>query len=178
MAPGYDSDDETVCAQPLRVYREAIRNYFKIRNSWDCYFTPDESGDATKPVDEYQEILLRGYDEYRKKHEEQLQLITTGSFITTLAYCITQLPNTVALGLTDEMDPPCDHLSPTLVLRDKSLLPEFLSAGLKWEKTEDFEDVKLTPARILFELPIAIHKAETALRIFTSDRSHAEAAFH
>ncbi|RHZ47420.1 uncharacterized protein CDV56_100478 [Aspergillus thermomutatus] len=165
MLGGYDSDDETVCPLPLRVYREAISNYYRISRSWDRHFTPDESEDVTKSeVDEHQEILLRGYNEYCKKHEEQLQLITTGSFVIALASCISQLPNARALGFTDQVDPPYDRYNPTVVLRDKSLLPGLMSAGLEWQKIEDFEDVKLTPARILFELPISIHKAGTTLR--------------
>jgi hypothetical protein len=162
---GYESDDETVCELPLWVYREADSNYREIRNSWDSYFNSDESGGGTEPeVDEYQEILLRGHDEYRKKHEEQLQLITTGSFVTTLASCISQMPNVVSLGFTDQVEPPYDDNNPTVVLRDKSLLPGLMSAALEWQKIEDFGNVKLTPARILFELPIAIHKAGTTLR--------------
>ncbi|KAF7128516.1 hypothetical protein CNMCM5793_003304 [Aspergillus hiratsukae] len=146
---GYESDDETVCELPLWVYREAYNNYHEIRNSWDSYFNSDESDDGTEPeVDEYQEILL----------------ITTGSFVTKLAACISQMPNVVALGFTDQVDPPYDRYDPTVVLRDKSLLPGLVSAGLEWQKIEDFGDVKLTPARILFELPIAIHKAGTTLR--------------
>ncbi|RHZ53862.1 hypothetical protein CDV55_103398 [Aspergillus turcosus] len=162
---GYESDDETVCELPLWVYREALSNHSKITNSWDSYFDSDKSDDGTESeADEYMEIFVRGYNEFRKKHEEQLQLIMTGSFVTTLASCISQLPDMVALGFTDQLDPPYDRFNPTVVLRDKSLLPGLMSAGLEWQKIEDFGDVKLTPARILFELPIAIHKAGTTLR--------------
>lgn len=37
---GYDSDDETVCELPLRVYREAMNNYRDIRLSWDADLPP------------------------------------------------------------------------------------------------------------------------------------------
>ncbi|KAF7176380.1 hypothetical protein CNMCM7691_002509 [Aspergillus felis] len=160
---GHESDDETVCP-----YQEAISNYYKICRSWDCYFNSDESDendDVTESeADEHMEILVRGYSKYRKKHEEQLHLITTGSFVTTLASCISQLPNTVALGFTDEMEQLYDWRQPTVLLRDTSLLPGMMSAALMWSKIEDLGDVKLTPARILFDLPVAIHKAGIKLR--------------
>ncbi|GIK04011.1 hypothetical protein Aspvir_008086 [Aspergillus viridinutans] len=168
---GHESDDETVCPLPLRVYREATSNYGKISWSWDSYFDSDESDEndktdhvAESEADEHMEILVRGYTEYRKKHEEQLQLITTGSFVTTVASCISQLPSMVALGFTDKMERLFDWNNPTVVLRDKSLLPGMLSAALEWQKIEDFGDFKLAPARILLELPVAIHKAGVKLR--------------
>ncbi|GFF32158.1 conserved hypothetical protein [Aspergillus udagawae] len=165
----YESDDETVWPPPLTVYREAIRKYDKISRSWDSYFNSDESdGDddvAESEADEHMEIFVRGYNEYRKKHEEQLHLITTGSFITTLTSCISQLPNTVILGFTDEMERLYyDRHDPTILLRDKSLLPGMMSRALEWSIIEELGNVKLTPARILFDLPVAVHEAGIKLR--------------
>ncbi|PKX90737.1 uncharacterized protein P174DRAFT_514751 [Aspergillus novofumigatus IBT 16806] len=165
------------CPPQLREYREAKRNYDKICRSWDAYFDSDESDQndavAEAEADEHMEIFVRGYNEYCKKHEEQLQLITSGSFVTTLASCISQLPNTITLGFTDEMEPLYDRDNPTVLLRDTSLLPGMMSAALEWEKIDDLRhgnyrlltrDAKLMPARLLFDLPVAIHKAGSKLR--------------
>jgi hypothetical protein len=173
---GYESG-ETVCPEDQSEYGEAKRNYHKICDSWDAYFYSDE-GDknddvAEAEVDEHVEIFVRGYNEYCKKHEEQLQLITSGSFVTTLASCISQLPKTITLGFTDKMEPLFDWYNPSILLRDTSLLPGKMSAALEWEKIDDLRHggypllergAKLTPARILFDLPVAIHKAGIKLR--------------
>lgn len=127
--------------------------------------TPNKDIDVDEPLMlEYQKILRRGHQEYRQKHEEQLQLITTGSFVRILASCIFRMPNAIALGFSDKMDPPYDPFNPTVVLRDKTLLPGLMNAALQWDKIEDFQDAKLVPARILSELPIALHKAGSILR--------------
>jgi hypothetical protein len=175
---GFDSDDELVCELPKRVYRASTRYCSIISRSWDDYFNSDESDEneenddiTESEADEYMEILVNGYNEYLKKHNEQLQLIMTGSFVTTVASCIYQIPNVVALGFTDEVNLPYYRFNPLILPRDKSLLPDFLSAALEWKAIEDVNDtkltpgdVKLTPARILFELPIAIHKTGATLR--------------
>ncbi|EAW19534.1 uncharacterized protein NFIA_026080 [Aspergillus fischeri NRRL 181] len=176
---GNESDDETEGREDLREYREATRNHDKVRSSWDAYFHSDESDEndenddvAEAEADEHMGILVRGYNEYCKKHEEQLQLITSGSFVTMLARCISQLPNTVTLGFTDEMEPLYDRNNWTILMRDMSLLPGMMSAALQWEKIDNLRhgndlltrDAKLTPARILFDLPVAIHKSGIKLR--------------
>ncbi|KAH1337978.1 hypothetical protein KXV68_001653 [Aspergillus fumigatus] len=174
---GYELDDETDCLEDKREFREAKRNYQKICRSWDAYFSTDESDEnddvAEAEADEHMEILIRAYNEYCKKHEEQLQLITSGAFVTALAACISQLPNTVTLGFTDEMEPLYDWDNPTIVLGDTSLLPGMMSAALRWEKIDNLRhgndpvltrDARFTPARILFDLPVAIHKAGIKLR--------------
>jgi hypothetical protein len=175
---GYESD-ETVCPEDQSEYGEAKRNYHKICDSWDAYFYSDEGDEnddvAEAEVDEHMEIFVRCYNEYCKKHEEQLQLITSGSFVTTLASCISQLPKTITLGFTDKMGPLFDWDNPTILLRDTSLLPGMMSAALQWERINDLRhgnyplltrDANLTPARILFDLPVAIHKAGIKLRYF------------
>ncbi|GFF70303.1 hypothetical protein IFM60648_03138 [Aspergillus lentulus] len=173
---GYSSDDETD-PEDLSEYAEARHNYHKICDSWDSYFHSDESDEnddvAEAEADEHMEIFVQGYNEYCKKHEEQLQLITSGSFVTTLASCISQLPKTITLGFTDKMEPLFDWYNPSILLRDTSLLPAKMSAALEWEKIDNLRhgnypllerDAKLTPARILFDLPAAIHKAGIKLR--------------
>jgi hypothetical protein len=177
---GHKSDDQTACPLDLTGYQEAKRNYGKLSRSWDDYFYSDESDENDKnadvneaEADECIEILVQAYNEYLKKHEEQLQLITSGSFVTTLASCISQLPNTITLDFTDEMEPLYDRDNPIILLRDTSLLPGMMSAALEWEKIDNLRhgnhplltrDAKLTPARILFDLPVAIHKAGVKLR--------------
>lgn len=139
---------------PMSVFREAAHNAWKIRFAW----INENVSDAQSFI--YQEIFRRGYEEYCQKHKEQVQLIETGSFVNSLTSCICRLQNTPAFAFLDEPDRKYEPHNPTVALRDMDKLSQFVLKPQSWRVIESIDaDADLLPARILFELPVALHKA-------------------
>jgi hypothetical protein len=125
----------------------------------------------------YQEILRTGYQEFREKHREQRQLLESQSFVRTLASCLVRMPNTRAVGFRDHEDILQEHYDePDLVL-DMAVLVRLMTIPVSWHGIKRTKDLHHLTARILSELPIAIHDAGVTLRelevgIFPSVRDH------
>ncbi|KAK3695661.1 hypothetical protein B0T22DRAFT_113990 [Podospora appendiculata] len=188
MLGGYDYDDETVCEQPYREYKEAIDNYWIIRAAWDEERIAEakERGEAAYEVDaendefgekrkgaEYLRILLEGHERYCQKHEEQHRLASDGSFVNTLAAAMVRMPRASALAFTDVIqdDKEAFFDKPTTLLTPNTeILTRFMESPLEWLDIERVDDemgegeFELTAAKILTDLPIAIHKAGIRLR--------------
>ncbi|KFY84902.1 hypothetical protein V500_08890 [Pseudogymnoascus sp. VKM F-4518 (FW-2643)] len=118
----------------------------------------------------YQEILRRGHEEYRRKHEEQFRLIMDGSFVETLASAISQMGHCLSLHILDEISgdsflKPYSY-DPTRMSTNPEEIPRFMLTPLNWETIEELKGgAELLPAKILSGLPIAIHKAGAAMPV-------------
>ncbi|OBT95245.1 hypothetical protein VE01_07590 [Pseudogymnoascus verrucosus] len=161
---GHDPDDETVCEQPLRVYNKAMADYSAIISAWDEYIGQPDVASTDEDTLKYQEILRQGHEEYKQKHKEQFRLIMDGSFVETLALAISRMRHGTSLHFVDEIGG-WDYLNrcsddPTRMSTHPDELPRLMAIPLDWRTIENLEGgAELLPAKILSELPIAIHKA-------------------
>ncbi|KAL3491858.1 hypothetical protein BJX62DRAFT_236709 [Aspergillus germanicus] len=178
--------------------------YERIKRWWfECDGDREEGAEATNDNPErekYQNLLRQSFKEFRRRHEEQLQLITSVEFVTTVASYVTRMPNLVAVAFEDTKGPRADR-GQWEKLKDTDYLAEALQDALTWEEIEDLQfepyrewvvwrvigedlqrlgvpqsedaiynrappspDTHLDPARILTELPIAVHRAGVVLR--------------
>ncbi|KAL2795539.1 hypothetical protein BJX66DRAFT_301855 [Aspergillus keveii] len=161
----------------VALYKKAHSEYRRIATSWENYVQQARDGGPLEANDEYQEILRTGYQEFREKHREQRQLLESQSFVRTLASCLVRMPNTRAVGFRDHEDiSEQDYGEPDLVL-DQALLVRLMTIPVSWHGIERTKDLRHLTARILSELPIAIHDARVTLRelevgIFPCVRDH------
>ncbi|KAL2782463.1 hypothetical protein BJX66DRAFT_320679, partial [Aspergillus keveii] len=181
--------------------------YSKIGTWWDeCASGSSEKDAAAEATSErlkYQALLRQSFREFRRRHEEQLQLITSREFVITVASCATRMPNVVALAFEDAKSR-WKVWGAWEKMKDMSYLAEALQEAVSWESIEDHQyfahdeyvreleyaeylqqigdaeaeerlsainrrvrpptDPHLVPARILTELPIAMHAAGAILR--------------
>uniref|UniRef100_A0A8H7KEP3 Uncharacterized protein n=1 Tax=Bionectria ochroleuca TaxID=29856 RepID=A0A8H7KEP3_BIOOC len=171
----YGSEEDS---QDEESFTRERKNYHDILFTWRRHETSaDQDGDdpettnhfvyKIEPVvrDEYQQILLQGHEIFRERHEAQQKLIETGLFVETIADLIRQIPNTVSLSVVDRFTfKPHQRRDMSLLLNKEELLP-FLTSPFNWSELGNMPDPpQLVPARILTELPIAIHKSGRSLR--------------
>jgi hypothetical protein len=160
----YDEDDETICKHPLRVYNKAIEHLCAASSAWKDYFNQSDVAAIDESTLRYREILRRGHEEYRRKHEEQYWLIMNGSFVGTLASAISRMRRCGSLDFVDEISETIylepSSADPTLMSTNPEELPRLMAAPFNWRTIEKVKGgAELLPAQILSELPIAIHKA-------------------
>lgn len=171
---GYDDDDETVCEQPLRVYNKAMDDYWAMTSAWDdCFLQPDVAAMGEDTL-RYREILRRGHEEYRRKHEEQFRLIMDGTFVEILASAIYRMGNCTSLRIVDEtygvsyLNP--YSYDPTRMSTNPEELPRLMVTPFDWRTIEELEGgAELLPAKIHSELPIAIYKTGAAMPVIKLD---------
>ncbi|KFY35238.1 hypothetical protein V494_06091 [Pseudogymnoascus sp. VKM F-4513 (FW-928)] len=166
---GYDENDETVCKQPLRVYNKAMKTYWGMKSAWDnCILSPDV-GAMDDDTFRYRQVLWKGHEEYRRKHEEQFKLIADGSFVETLASVISRMGSCTSLRFGDEASsrsgPSPYRNDPTLMSTDPEMLSGLMATSFDWRAIERLDGAELFPAKILSELPIAIHKAGAVMPV-------------
>jgi hypothetical protein len=89
--------------QRAEAYEDASDTCGWIRHVWEQLPNELEGEDL-----EWQKILLRGFAEYRRRHEEQLRLLTDGSFVRRVAAMLARQRHPIALTITDE----CADLGP------------------------------------------------------------------
>lgn len=147
-----------------RIFQKSIDDYSAITSAWTEYIRQPDVASTDEDTLRYQEILRQGYEEFRQKHEEQSRLIMDGSFVETLASAISRMGQFTSLYLVDEVDL-CYYVrrlagDPTRMSTHPNELPLLMAVPLDWATIEDLEGgAELPPAKILSELPIAIHKA-------------------
>lgn len=120
---------------------------------------------------------MRGYENYRNGHQEQLHLINTGSFVASLAATMAKLPLTASLifeGTKDHhrawasgfQDPTeLTEATPSLLLTWVIESCYCTGSSLSLRQIEHLElGAELLPAKILTELPITLHKTGVRLR--------------
>jgi hypothetical protein len=160
---GYYADAES----PEGIaYRDTMEHLGAIRRAWNEYLNPTNEGiNDWEGRIEYQQILCEAHEEHRRKHEEQLRLLTDGSFVSVLVSAMSRMPRSGSLVFIDD-----EHLLPRNtpdrkpnVICSKTDLSRFLRVPLCWKTVEKL-GCTLEPVGMLTELPIAIHKAGIMLR--------------
>ncbi|KFY61422.1 hypothetical protein V496_05010 [Pseudogymnoascus sp. VKM F-4515 (FW-2607)] len=146
------------------ILQKAIDDYYAITSAWTEYIRQPDVASTDEDTLRYQEILRQGYEAFRQKHEEQVRLIMDGSFVATLASAISRMRRCTSLYFVDEVHF-LDYLNrladdPSRMSTHPNELPLLMTAPLDWQTVEGLErGAELLPAKILSELPIAIHKA-------------------
>ncbi|PYI33354.1 hypothetical protein BP00DRAFT_444633 [Aspergillus indologenus CBS 114.80] len=111
---------------------------------------------------EHHAAFHRAHAGYCRAHEEQHQLFASGDFVRTVAESVGRMPNVITMGVTDHENSIMDYAR--YVEYEKEGQPEparlhtRLLDPLPWRHTEH------PPARLLFELPVALKATGCALR--------------
>ncbi|KAK0666948.1 hypothetical protein QBC41DRAFT_348353 [Cercophora samala] len=129
---------------------------------------------ADQLLDDNAQLLLRGHEEFRRLHEEQYRLVANGLFVEAVTSALKNMPHVESLAfynkrmedyysLYSKEQRPKDTFIPVLLLSNDAL-SAWLPSALSWTTAEDDCPGKghHFPARLLTELPIAIHKAKAA----------------
>lgn len=145
---------------------------------WPRRFSPRSRTSARRRVslpgadgrpDSEDDLTLRQlYDKHSLKHLEQLRHVDSGSFLATLVRSLSRMPSFSSLCIRDTPRNGSPWgTNPKLSLSSPSGHPAWLALGLPWHRVEDWIDPgarTLPPARLLTDLPTALHKAGVTLR--------------
>ena len=104
--------------------------------------------------------IHNSHREYQWRYNEQARLIDSGAFVDTIVSAVSRMPLFGSL-LFDDTDIYAGHL--TRQEREAPSLPLVIIAADRWSTLEANYDC-VPPARILSDLPIAIHRAGVTLR--------------
>lgn len=153
---------EALLEQERRI-SDARCTYREMLRAWGaCYDQSDE-----KHVS-YEKLLRQCYEEYRDRHEEQYRMLTDGSFAGALAAAISRMPSLQQLSFVDhwERERPAPPMAAVAMLdNDFEKLRQLLVAPRDWQAIENMDPtLDILPARLLWELPIAIHERGKQLR--------------
>ncbi|KAL5360765.1 hypothetical protein BJX96DRAFT_175609 [Aspergillus floccosus] len=163
------SDREVVTEGPPDTYEQAMHCYWDIRQSWNAYVDDgssdcDQDAGPSEKIVVYQDILTHTHEIFRQRHQEQLQLLVSQTYVRTLAACIAMMPNIISLAFTDQDRPAVHYKLKLEILCDNTLLTEFMTTSLQWTQIEGLPNCRLVPARLLCDLPISFHQAGVTLR--------------
>lgn len=136
-----------------KVDVENARN-FKLRHVYPRDPSIDASGNKS------QSLGHESYCEYQRLHDEQTRLIDSGAFVDAIVSAVSRMPVFGSL-LFDDTDIYAGHL--TRQEREAPSMRLVLTAADRWSTLEANPD-GVPPARILSDLPIAIHRAGVTLR--------------
>ncbi|KAK5992036.1 hypothetical protein PT974_05432 [Cladobotryum mycophilum] len=150
-----------------------MHNFWDLVAAWDAYLEPDYDVDLglTEEHLKYQLVLLRGHEEFQKKHEEQYSLIVEGTFANVVATSMARMPNANTVQIEGSIDRPRHGYDPAIILSDMDVLERFITDAYGWENIEGFDGhrhrrrpLELLPAKLLSQLPITIHQAGASIR--------------
>jgi len=153
--------------EPLR---RAVKNYHKIVKAWNPCLEGESDCSMPQELVAYHQCLFQGCQDYRRQHEEQFRLIWQGIFAKELAASLARMRYNGSLLFTDETSGYPTFLSEdaTLVLSGPDTLRRYMTTPYSWLEFQFIHEYSpLVPTRLLWDLPIAIHKAGAALRCLT-----------
>ncbi|GAB1318030.1 hypothetical protein MFIFM68171_08240 [Madurella fahalii] len=157
----------------VRKLTTAWSNMQALRKEWEAHLAALNEQDLAgrpiqRPLPELQHILCRGF-EFRLLHQEQFRLLTNGDFVSGLTAALARMGNVQAVRFVDSL-----HAATALeyfgdnthMLTDAEVLSRFMTAPLDWRTIHERHGGPrdLECARIMSELPIALHKAAVTLR--------------
>ncbi|EEU48918.1 uncharacterized protein NECHADRAFT_75551 [Fusarium vanettenii 77-13-4] len=152
-----------------KVSAEQMHNRMAMRRAWDNVIQGKDANEPDEQVQAYQSILLQSHKEYARLHEEQLQMIEKGTFVNTFASLLPEGQQPLSLSIRgiryededDYMDKYWEAFG------DTDVLCEFLTDAHTCSSLDHMDgEVSLPQARIISELPIALHKAGVSLEYF------------
>ncbi|KAK8034509.1 hypothetical protein PG993_009504 [Apiospora rasikravindrae] len=166
---------------------ECLRNAHRISDAWDGGRYMDEDGnpeDASydwerdpvlrdykktgrqEDIRAYRDLIYDAHEIYSRKHQQQLELIESGSFVQAITRCLDQINHkNLQVIITDnpllglDNAPLFSNSAP--VINDKERLFSAMIATHRWLTiTEDQLGLVLLPAvRLLLEIPVACYRA-------------------
>ncbi|KFZ00133.1 hypothetical protein V500_01167 [Pseudogymnoascus sp. VKM F-4518 (FW-2643)] len=165
----YEKDGGTIADYPYLDYTQTFEYISMMWTAWDKHLSAASGdGEAKDAMSlEFQRILRQGHQEYIQKHEEQFQLVTDGSFVGRLVSAISRMKHCASLEFVDDVD--CysrpDNSSPIALRDDARQIHQLMTGPLSWDTINSLEGgAETLPVRILWDLPIATHRAGSTLR--------------
>ncbi|KAH8882140.1 hypothetical protein GQ53DRAFT_462577 [Thozetella sp. PMI_491] len=161
--------DDPECPQRRRNILTALANCRQLFQEWDQLSHPLIGDPMMDETAKYKRTLLQAHGEYRRKHEEQLRLVTDGSFAHRLASAMALMPRFEFLDMLDLVG---DHLNwhweePETFMATTEGLSRFLETPHSWKTIEEtIGEAEIPPAELLWQIPCAMHKAGAPLREF------------
>ncbi|PWI64540.1 hypothetical protein PCL_09553 [Purpureocillium lilacinum] len=156
---------------PDEALDKAIHTYSDVIEAWDAYFDSASYHMCMIPrklLLEYQQCLVKGYEDYQKLHEEQYRLISQGIFVNGLASSLAQMPYLRSLRLVDETYmhyPTSCALDPTTVFASTANLRRYMGVPHDWGQIQELQGSgRVVPATLLLDLPVAFHKLGVQLQ--------------
>ncbi|RSL47691.1 hypothetical protein CEP53_009822 [Fusarium sp. AF-6] len=152
-----------------RASAEQMYNRTAMRRAWDNVIGSKDGDELDEQVLAYQKILLQSHKEYARLHEEQLHLIEKGTFVNTLSSLLPKGQQPLSLSIRGtKYEDADDYIDDYIkVFEDTDALRKFLTDPHAWATLDHMDGkVSLTPAKIVSELPIALHKADVSLKYF------------
>ncbi|KFX86653.1 hypothetical protein V490_08985 [Pseudogymnoascus sp. VKM F-3557] len=152
---------------PYSDYRQLMDYCSEMHSAWSGYAAAENNLAEDAISLEKLEIFRQGHREYIQKHEEQFQLITDGSFVNRLVSAMSGMSHCASVRFVDCED--CysipSNASP-LTFRDDTLeFSRFMTAPLSWRDINRLDGgAENVSAKLLWELPIALHNAGLILR--------------
>jgi hypothetical protein len=149
--------------------RQALDNADNMRREWGEYVDAVGLGEVVpeESLSEYQKVLRHGHAEFRGLHEEQDQLLRDRLFADSLASAVARMPNARSFAFLHEPGPDADIDDVTL-LTNNEFLSRFMSSPLEWREIEqgsrEVQPAELECARLMWEIPIALHKAGVTVK--------------
>ncbi|KAM0429646.1 hypothetical protein ACHAPT_006251 [Fusarium lateritium] len=150
-----------------------------LQDGRSLHKAPEEEEEKYEPDEaalEYYNILCSSHKEYAKLQKSQHDLLQTHSFVNTLSSLTSRLNRPLALRIHGSLDRReiCfqeDQDSLYDILTNKAELAKFLLTTHQWEDMDAMDEMRghvtLAQAKVLSELPIAMHKAGVLLRHLT-----------
>jgi hypothetical protein len=156
----FPSDDE----RP-GVNDELSQFYNGLLEAWDAF---DDTDYNVQPRNHfaYLPCLRRWYADYQKRHREQFQLISQGTFVQRLAASLKRMPCYESLLLLDDgWEYSQSYISnPTVQEPWPDEIREYMRETWNWIMMHQEMEAELVPAKILVDLPVALHNAGISLR--------------
>ncbi|KAK8066471.1 hypothetical protein PG997_013218 [Apiospora hydei] len=166
---------------------ECLRNGHRIFDAWDgdryleyydrpCHFYGYEETEREKAVRTYRELLWKAHEVYHQKHQEQLELIQSGSFVQGIVRFLGFIRHEgLEFIITDEpmLDMQAGPYNPDCfrVVNDNKQLLTAMAVPHDWLEIFFSQsgdgDVSMPAVRLLSELPIACHRAGTPITNLT-----------
>lgn len=123
--------------------------------------------EATSASVNYLGALHDAYNTFKASYKEQTELLNSGRFAKTLASLISRLPAFRELRLYDKPKSPRSKHDPLETFSEHYPFKRFLTTPYNFLAAQDNlapETMEIPTARILRELPIAIHEAGATIR--------------
>lgn len=167
------SDPDTRSEEDQKIYN-AMGVYWDITRGIELLGDPgQEDGNSGPEPDErdleFRDLARRCFEEYQRRHEDQYRLLMDGSFARTLAASLARMTSLRAVSVVDRFKIDVNDYfgmeDVTVIANDTEKLRQLLVVAEDWRAIEEMSPTpELLPARLLWELPIAMCESGTPLR--------------
>ncbi|KAK0618926.1 hypothetical protein B0T14DRAFT_602861 [Immersiella caudata] len=154
---------------------KAMHIYFEMDWAWRAWAQNEDGDPPSDNRDRHIALLSESFDEYRRLQREQERLLMDGTFVATLAACISRLPSLRRVCFLDQADVNPDDFSQrdnlTVLANDHAKFRQLLVAPHTWAALEDLDHPPDIPAvKLLWQLPMAMHANGTPVPAISISR--------